>query len=140
MKTRPSKTLAFIWKFAPITYSVLYHQQKVRDILQCKSYWGSWSSQGSSLKGFSLGSSVIKLYLGSSLIGSSLVFSVIGSFLRSSVIGSFLGSSMIGFFAIGYPLELSVIVSSSGSSEIGSSLESLVPVTTFLIKNYVLFC
>ena len=34
MKTRPSKTKILIWKFVPITHSIIYHRQKAKN-----SFW-----------------------------------------------------------------------------------------------------
>ena len=103
MKTRPSKTQILIWKFIPITHSIIYHYQKAKkSFLWRKSCWRSWSSWRSSLIALSLGSTVIGPSIGFSLIGFSLGSSAIGSSLTPQSWGllqgpQFSGSSMLFF-------------------------------------------
>ena len=59
MKTRLSKTKIFIWKFIPITHSIIYHYQKYK-----KSSLLPWIYWGSFLIGFVLGFIVIRSSLG----------------------------------------------------------------------------
>ena len=54
MKMRPSKAKVLIWKFFPITHSIIYYNQKAKkSFLRRKSYWGSWNSWESSVIGSS---------------------------------------------------------------------------------------
>ena len=57
MKRRRSKTIITSWKFISVTYSTIYYHQKAIDFCSAKSYWGSWSSWGFLVIGFSLRSS-----------------------------------------------------------------------------------
>ena len=113
---RPSKTKIFIWKFIPITNSLIYHFQKAKKSFFQVSLWESRSSWGSSMIGSSLvpflsdgvlfsilcdrvffmvlsGRVLFRIHsnrvlLGSSVMRSSLMHSAIGSSLGFSVIGS----------------------------------------------------
>ena len=87
-KTRPSKAKVLIWKFFPITHSIIYYNLKAKNSFsRCKSHWGSLNLWGSL---------VIESFLGPSVIMFSLGFSVMGSFVDFSVIGSSLWSSLQG--------------------------------------------
>ena len=62
MKTKPSKTKIFIWKFMLIIHSIIYHYQKAKNSnLRRKSHGGSWSSWESPLIASSLVFTVIRV-------------------------------------------------------------------------------
>ena len=45
VKRRPSKAKVLIWKFFPITHSIIYYNQKAKkSFLRHKSHWNSWGS------------------------------------------------------------------------------------------------
>ena len=62
MKTKPSKTKIFLWKFIPssiLSYTITKKPKRVN--LRRKGHWGSWSSWRSPLIALSLGFTVIRV-------------------------------------------------------------------------------
>ena len=89
MKTKPSKTKVFLWKFIPIIQSIVYHYQKAKRVnLRRQSQWGSWSSWGSLLIALSLGFTVIRVLF--RFLIERILFRVLSDrvFFESSEIGS----------------------------------------------------
>ena len=90
MKTKPSKTKIFLWKYIPTIHSIIYTiTKKPKWVnLRRKSHWGSWSSWGSLLIVLSLGFTVIRVLF--RFLIDSVLFRVLSDrvFFESSEIGS----------------------------------------------------
>ena len=90
MKTKPSKTKIFLWKYIPTIHSIIYTiTKKPKWVnLRRKSHWGSWSSWGSLLIALSLGFTVIRVLF--RFLIDSVLFRVLSDrvFFESSEIGS----------------------------------------------------
>ena len=104
MKTKPSKTQIFLWKFIAIIHSMIYHYQKPKRVtLRRKRHWGSWSSSGSRLITLSLGFTVTRVLF--RFLIDRILFSVLSDrvFFESTEIGS----SSLGDAVIDYSLHQS---------------------------------